>query len=57
MILVRDWGPSRAGSFAFISPILAVFEGMLLNGEAMTPIEGIGMALMLGGAWFALRKG
>ena len=56
MILVRDWGPSRAGSFAFVSPIIAVFEGIAMNGEALTWIEAIGMTLMLAGAWFALRK-
>jgi len=57
MILVRDWGPSKAGSFAFVSPIIAVFEGIAMNGESLTMIEAAGMALMLGGAWFALRKG
>ncbi len=56
MILVRDWGPSRAGSFAFVSPIIAVFEGIAMNGENLTLIEAVGMALMLAGAWFALRK-
>jgi drug/metabolite transporter (DMT)-like permease len=56
LILVRDWGPSKAGSFAFISPILAVFEGVWLRGESISFIEAVGMTLMLVGAWFALRR-
>jgi drug/metabolite transporter (DMT)-like permease len=56
MILVRDWGPSKAGSFAFISPIIAVFEGLVITGEALHPVDAIGMTLMLVAAWVALRK-
>ncbi len=56
MILVRDWGASKAGSFAFISPIIAVFEGLVLSGEALHPVDAIGMTLMLVAAWVALRK-
>jgi drug/metabolite transporter (DMT)-like permease len=56
LILVRDWGASKAGSFAFISPIVAVFEGLMLSGEALHPVDAVGMALMLVAAWVALRK-
>jgi drug/metabolite transporter (DMT)-like permease len=56
LVLVRDWGATKAGSFAFISPIIAVFLGLFINGEALHAVDAMGMALMLGGAWFALRK-
>lgn len=56
LVLVRDWGATKAGSFAFISPIIAVLLGLAISGEALHPIDTIGMVLMLGGAWVALRK-
>ncbi len=56
MILVRDWGPSKAGSFAFVSPIIAVFEGLVISGEELHAADALGMALMLVAAWVALRK-
>ncbi len=57
LILVRDWGASKAGSFAFISPIIAVFEGLFVSGEALHAVDAVGMTLMLGAAWLALKKG
>lgn len=55
-ILVRDWGASRAGTYAFISPIVSVLLGIALLGEQVHPIDAIGMVLMLIAAWVALRK-
>jgi len=55
--LVRDWGASKAGNFAFVSPIIAVLLGVVLSGEALHPIDAVGMAMMLGAAWVALRVG
>ncbi len=57
LVLVRDWGATKAGSYAFISPIIAVLLGLAINGEPLHPVDAVGMALMLGGAWVALRKG
>jgi drug/metabolite transporter (DMT)-like permease len=57
LILVRDWGASKAGTYAFIVPIMAVVEGSLVNGEEPTIVEAAGMALMLTAAWVALRRG
>lgn len=48
--LLRDWGPLRAGLFAFVSPIVAVALGALLYGETVTAAGVMGMALMLGAA-------
>ncbi len=56
MQLLRDIGPARAGSFAFLSPAIAVAVGALLAGEAVTPLGITGMILMLlaaGGCLFA----
>jgi drug/metabolite transporter (DMT)-like permease len=54
MRLVRDWGPSRAGSYAFVSPIVAVLLGAAVFGERLTLLEGLGMGAMLAGAWLSL---
>ena len=56
LVLVRDWGATKAGSFAFVSPIIAVLLGLVISGEALHPIDAVGMVLMLGGAWVALRQ-
>lgn len=53
--LVREWGASRAGSYAFLSPIIAVLLGVLAFGETVTLTDAEGMAIMLAGAWLTLR--
>ncbi len=55
LLLVREWGPSRAGSFAFVSPAIAVLLGVLVFGETVTVTDALGMAVMLSGAWLTLR--
>ncbi len=54
--LVRDWGPGRTGSYAFVSPVIAILLGMLIYGERLDAIEVAGMVLMLAGAGVALRR-
>lgn len=54
-LLVRDWGAARAGTYAFVSPVIAVIAGMVLLGEQIGGFEAIGMATMLLGAALALR--
>jgi drug/metabolite transporter (DMT)-like permease len=54
MRLILDWGPSRAGSYAFVSPIVAVLLGAAFFGERLTFLESLGMAAMLVGAWLSL---
>lgn len=46
-------GPTRAAITAYISPLFAVLYGVLLLGERFTPVTAAGMALILGGSWFA----
>ena len=55
-LLVREWGASRPGTYAFISPVIAVVLGSSLFGETLDWGHGIGMTLMLCGAGLALRR-
>ena len=54
-LLVRDWGPGRTGTYAFVSPVLGVVLAMLLFGERIDVADVLGMTLMLGAAGLALR--
>jgi drug/metabolite transporter (DMT)-like permease len=54
-LLVRDWGAAKAGTYAFVSPVIAVIAGMVLLGEQIGMFEALGMATMLVGAALALR--
>ena len=53
--LIAAWGPARAGSYAYVSPVIAVSLGVLALGEHLGPREGLGMALLLGAAFCSLR--
>jgi len=52
--LLRDWGAGRVGTYAFISPVVAVLLGILVAGEHVGLVDALGMALMLGAAGLAL---
>ncbi|MGE0221752.1 MAG: DMT family transporter [Acetobacteraceae bacterium] len=54
-LLVRDWGASRPGTYAFISPVIAVAIGSTLFGEKLDWGDAIGMTLMLLAAGLALK--
>jgi drug/metabolite transporter (DMT)-like permease len=56
-LLVRDWGASRTGTYAFVSPVIAVVIGTTLFGERLDIGDVVGMALMLGAAAIVLRRG
>jgi drug/metabolite transporter (DMT)-like permease len=47
MQLLRDLGPARAGSFAFVSLIIAVLVGVIAAGETVSALSVAGMAVML----------
>jgi drug/metabolite transporter (DMT)-like permease len=47
MQLLRDLGPAKAGSFAFVSPIIAVLVGIIAAGETVSALSIAGMAVML----------
>jgi drug/metabolite transporter (DMT)-like permease len=54
-LLVRDWGASRPGMFAFVSPVIAVIIGSSFFDEELDWGAAAGMTLMLSGAFLALR--
>jgi drug/metabolite transporter (DMT)-like permease len=56
MRLLRAWGPSRAGAYAFVSPVVAVPLGMVWYGERLGLSDGVGMAVMLTAAFIAVRE-
>ena len=56
MRLLRDIGASRAGAFAFVSPVIAVLLDIVTYGEEVGRTELIGMAVMLSAAFLALRE-
>lgn len=55
MHLLRVWGSSRSGSFAFLSSVVAVAAGYIVFDEPITPTSLAGMAILLVAAWLAMR--
>ena len=55
-VLVRDWGASRTGTYAFVSPVVAVLLGITLLGEQIELSSALGMAVMLVAAGIALKR-
>jgi drug/metabolite transporter (DMT)-like permease len=56
MRLLRDLGASRAGMYAFVSPVIAVALGAILRGEHLERLEVGGIVILLAAAWLALRS-
>lgn len=56
MRLLHVWGASRAGAYAFVSPVVAVPLGMVWYGEKVVPTDVLAMAVMLTSAWLAVRE-
>lgn len=54
MRLLRDIGASRAGTYSFVSPVIAVLLGVVILGETVDLIDIVGMTIMLGAAWLAM---
>jgi len=54
--LLRDWGPTRAGLYAFVSPIIAVVLGVFVFDEAFGAYEMVGSTIMLAAAALAMRR-
>lgn len=55
-LLVRDWGASRTGTYAFVSPVVAVVIAVPLLGEQVTVTDVMGIGLMLSAASLVLRR-
>ncbi len=47
MRVLRDWGPMRAGAYAYVSPVIALAIGVLIVGEALSLLDGIAVAVLL----------
>lgn len=54
MQLLRDIGASRAGAYAFVSPVVAVGLGVTVMGETVSLLDGVGMVILLCSAWLAM---
>jgi len=54
MRLLRDVGASRAGSYAFVSPVIAVALGAAFFAEKVTLLDVVGIIVMLSGAYLAM---
>jgi len=52
--LLRDFGVTRAGMYAFVSPVIAVLLGVFGQGERLTVLECSGMVILLGAAWLTI---
>ena len=53
--LIASWGPARAGSYAYVSPVIAVLLGVGLLHEHLGPRDAAGMTLLLVAAFHSLR--
>jgi len=54
--LIRDWGPTPAGGYAFVSPAIAVLVGVAVFDERYTAIEVLGALVMLAATFLMLRS-
>ncbi len=55
-MLVRDWGASRTGTYAFVTPVISVLLGGFALGERVALSDAAGMLLMLVAAGLVLRR-
>jgi drug/metabolite transporter (DMT)-like permease len=53
--LIAVWGPARAGSYAYVSPVIAVLLGVVLLHEHLGLRDGLGMTVLLVAAFCSLR--
>ncbi|MYL82941.1 EamA family transporter [Desulfovibrio aerotolerans] len=54
---VKALGPTKAGVFINLVPVVAVFLGWLLLGEPLSPTLALGGGLVLAGVWLTNRQG
>jgi len=53
--LISAWGPAQAGSYAYVSPVIAVLLGVVFLRERVGLLDGVGMALLLMATFWSLR--
>ncbi|HYN44250.1 MAG TPA: EamA family transporter [Thermoanaerobaculia bacterium] len=49
LYLSKAWSPARAGTYAYLNPVIAVLLGAAFLGEAFNARMGLGMAVVLAG--------
>jgi drug/metabolite transporter (DMT)-like permease len=54
--LMRNWGASRAGLYAFVSPVVALLLGWLVYAEPLGFDQAAAALLLLGAAVIAVRQ-
>lgn len=47
MYLIRNVAPAIATSYAYVNPVVAVFLGISLNGESLSAIEWLSLAIII----------
>lgn len=57
LYLVRIWGPSRSGMYAFLSPVIALVAGWLVLGETLGLTEILASTLLVLAAAIAVFEG
>lgn len=55
--LIAELGPARASVIAYVAPAFSVVYGVVLLSEPFRPTAVVGLALILGGSWLAIRTG
>ena len=53
--LLRNTTPARASTYAYVNPVVAVFLGWAVLGEALTPQIGLAMVVILAGVVLITR--
>jgi len=55
--LIRDWGPSRAGMYAFVTPIIATTLGVIVLHERLGTLEIVGAFVLLSAVALVIPHG
>lgn len=56
LVLLGKWNATRVANYAFICPVIALLESAVIDQELITGMQALASALMLGGAWIAMRR-
>ena len=54
---IAKFGPATVTAFGFLSPLTAVLLGWVFLGQIMTPVQGVGAAIVLISVWRGQRAG
>lgn len=55
--LLKNVSPSKVATYAYVNPIVAVFLGWVLAGEAVTPNIFIAGSIIIAAVWFITKSG